>query len=447
MGVTQVSNEPRASERLLNRLWEIAHRPFILTILLVAAIVHLVATFGRLPERATQTDFSVYYSSALVLRHGGNPYVTDLTQVARRLGLDVGPLIRDDSMPFFLLCFEPLTYLGPKTAYWVWFGVNCVAFFAAIAIMLQGLGREWILLGALMLLYEPVAEHFAYARTEILILLMLVLMLRWLETGREARAGVILALAAALRAFPLLMVGYLILSRRWKVIYYTIAGLVITGFVTVTILGPSLCVSFAKGAIFSSQYQFAAMFLDISLTAFVSRLFWYPLGPNLGHTMELLRVIAVIFAAFAVLAMTIRATLAPSASNSGRAFSLWVVASVLLSPIAWVHYMVLVLMVIPQLALAARAQLCSERAIWAMLASYLLLKVPNDLIEIARRHHRPALFFGIGEIYFVTLILAYMSAYWLTVDYSALAAADGISKPVMNREPVRSRSAAEFAAL
>jgi len=156
MGVTQVSDEPRAPERLLNRLWEIARRPFILTILLMAAIIHLAALFGRLPERATQTDFSVYYSSALVLRHGGNPYVTDLTQVARRLGLDV------------------------------------------------------------------------------------------------------------------------------------------------------------------------------------------------------------------------------------------------------------------VLALAAKARLCSERAIWAMLASYLLLKVPNDLIEIARRHHRPVLFFGIGEIYFVTLILAYMSAYWLT---------------------------------
>jgi hypothetical protein len=112
MGATQVSEEPRTSDRLLNWLWVIAHRPFILTILLVAAIVHLAALFGQLPERATQTDFSVYYSSASVLRHGGNPYVSDLTQVAHHLGLDVGPLVRDDSMPFFLLCFEPLTYFN-----------------------------------------------------------------------------------------------------------------------------------------------------------------------------------------------------------------------------------------------------------------------------------------------------------------------------------------------
>lgn len=77
-----------------------------------------------------------------------------------------------------------------------------------------------------------------------------------------------------------------------------------------------------------------------------------------------------------------------------------------------------------------------------MLASYLLLKASNDLIEGARRHHRPVLFFGVGEIYFMTLMLAYVSDYWLTVDYSALAAADCISERAMNRELVSSLSEA-----
>ena len=90
MDLSRASNEPHTSDRLLNRLWEIAQRPFILTILSVAAIVHLATPFGRLTERATQTEFSVYYSSALVLRHGGNLYVTDLKQVAHHLGLTSG---------------------------------------------------------------------------------------------------------------------------------------------------------------------------------------------------------------------------------------------------------------------------------------------------------------------------------------------------------------------
>jgi Glycosyltransferase family 87 len=417
-------------EPLLTRLWVLANKPVLLAVIWLGAVMHLAGVFAKLPQRATQTDFSVYYTSATVLREGGNPYTTDIAPIARRLGLDVGPLVRDDSMPFFLLCFEPFTRFSPKTAYWLWFGVNCAALALAIVLLLRGIGHGQLLLGALMLLYQPLAEHFAYARTEILILLMLVLMLRWLQDGHEARAGLILALAGALRAFPLVMAGYLLLRGRWRVLGCTAAGLAILGIVTLATLGLPLCVSFVEGAIFSSQYQFAAMFLDLALSSFVSRMFWYPLGPNLGHTLDVLRGVAVIFAELGVLALTIRATLA--SADRTRAFSLWVVTSILLSPIAWVHYMVLVFIVFAQLAIAANKRQCSDRAIWAMLASYLLLKIPNDLLEIARHHHRPVLFFGIGEIYFVTLVLAYLSAYWLAVDSvgPSLVLAEGPRKAV-----------------
>ena len=240
-------------EPLLTRLWALANKPVVLAVIWLGAVLHLAGVFAKLPQRATQTDFSVYYTSAIILREGGNPYTTDIAPVARRLGLDVGPLVRDDSMPFFLLCFEPLSRFSPKTAYWVWFGVNCAALALAMILLLQGVGRAWLLLAPLMLLYQPLAEHFAYARTEILILLMLVLMLRWLQEGRDARAGLILALAGALRAFPLVMAGYLLLRGRWRALCYTAAGLAILGIATLATLGLPLCVSFVEGAIFSAN--------------------------------------------------------------------------------------------------------------------------------------------------------------------------------------------------
>ena len=408
---------PISNDGLLKRLWVLANKPVVLAVIWLGAISHLAALFARLPERATQTDFSVYYASAVVLREGGNPYTTDIVPVARRFGLDVGPLIRDDSLPLFLLCFEPLTRLSSKTAYWVWFGINCASLALAMILLLQGVGRAWLLLAPLMLLYQPVAEHFAYARTEIPILLMLVLMLRWLEKGREAPAGLILALAGALRGFPLLMAGYLLLWGHWRALRYTMAGLAMLGVVTLALVGLPRCVSFVEGALFSSQYQFAAMFLDLALSSFVSRLFWYPLGPNLAHSLELLRGLAVVAAEIALLALTVRAT--PASSDRSRTFSLWVITSILLSPIAWVHYMVLIFIPFAQLAIAANRQRCSERALWAMIASFILLKIPNDLIEIARRHHNRGFFFGVGELYFLTLVLAYLSAYWLVVDSPA----------------------------
>ena len=405
---------PSAHDRLLTRLWVLANTPFVLVLIWLGAVFHLAALFARLPERATQTDFSVYYSSAVVLREGANPYTTDIAPVAHRFGLDVGPLVRDDSTPFFLLCFEPLTRLSPKAAYWVWFGINCASLALAMLLLLQGVGRAWLLLAPLMLLYQPLAEHFAYARTEILILLMLVLMPRWLEAGHEAQAGLILALAGALRGFPLVMAGYLLLRGGWRALRYTVGGLAILGIVTLAMVGLPRCLSFIAGAIFSSQYQFAAMFLDLALSAFVSRLFWYPMGPHLGYSLEILRGVAVVSADLAVLAMTVHATL--KSSDRSRTFSLWVITSILLSPIAWVHYMVLLFILFTQLAIAANQGRCSARALWATLVSYIVLKIPDDLLEIARRHHSPVFFFGIGELYFLTLVLAYLSAYWLAMD-------------------------------
>jgi Glycosyltransferase family 87 len=410
----------KSQDSLLERLWAIVNKPVILAVLWLGVVMHLVGVLEGLPQRAAQTDFSVYYASAAVLREGGNPYTTDITAIAHRFGLDVGPLVRDDSMPFFLLCFEPLTRLSPKAAYWAWFGMNCAALALAMTLLLMPLSRGKLALVAFMLLYQPLAEHFVYARTEILILLMLVLMFRWLEEGHEAAAGLILALAGALRAFPLAMAGYLLLRGHWRALFYTAVGLAVTGIVTVAALGLPLCLSFAAGALFSSQYQFAAMFLDISLGAFVSRLFWYLRGPNLPHSVELLRVAGVICAELGVLALTVRATLA--SFDKSRAFSSWVVTSIILSPIAWVHYMVLVFIPFGHIARAANQGRPSERAIWAMIASYLLLKIPNDLLEIARHRHSPVLFFGIGELYLLTIALAYVSVYWFVLDSAGVAA-------------------------
>jgi glycosyl transferase family 87 len=421
------NEESRAPDRLLSRLWVLASTPLVLAIVWVGTIAHLTSVVSGLPARANQTDFSVYYTSALIMREGGNPYTADIAPAARRLDLDVGPLVRDDSVPFFLLCFEPLTKLSPGRAYSVWIGISGAALVAAMILLLHGLGGRALLLAPLMLLYQPVADHFAYARTEILILLMFVLMMRWLERGHDAAAGLILALAGALRIFPLLMGGYLLLTRRWRALWYLAIGLAVLGVVTVAALGPVRCISFVEGAVFSSQYQFAAMFLDIALSAFVSRLFWYPLGPNLAHTANLVRVAAIAVAELGVLGLTVQATL--QSRDKARAFPLWVVSSVLLSPIAWVHYMVLLLIVFAQIAATAKARRCSDRAIWAMVASYLLLKLPNDLLEIARRHHSRAFFFGVGEIYFVTLVLAYLSAYWLALDDPSMSLRANAASP------------------
>jgi Glycosyltransferase family 87 len=206
-------------------------RPPLIVTLWVVATMSLGALALHLPERGNREDFSSYYASAWTLRAGGNPYIRDLDPAANRLGLHLGLLKRAAYTPTFILCFELLTLLRPQAAYWTWQTLNAIALCVAMLLLLDGtpgIGRrEALLLAPLMLIYPPLGDHFAYGQCQFMLLLMLVLMLRSMERGWDATAGLFLALAGLLKAFPLFIGGYLLLRRRWAALFmarYRVGG-------------------------------------------------------------------------------------------------------------------------------------------------------------------------------------------------------------------------------
>src|SRR5208282_3008654 len=90
------------------------------------AAIRMVSLFAQLPSRATQSDYSIYYASAYLLRLGEDPYTTHLTAVAAALGMHAR-LPGATDPPTFLLMFEPLAILGPEKAYWTWQALNALA--------------------------------------------------------------------------------------------------------------------------------------------------------------------------------------------------------------------------------------------------------------------------------------------------------------------------------
>ncbi len=106
---------------------------------------------------------------------------------------------------------------------------------------------------------------------------------------------------------------------------------------------------------------------------------------------------------------------------------MWVVASVLLSPTAWVYYMVLYLLPFVQLVTAAGSSGSSRRAQWAAILSYLVVVLSNMLLmplgAIVYSHYgrEPAKWFMsvMVEGWFVSAMLAYAAMYWFTVDMAA----------------------------
>jgi Glycosyltransferase family 87 len=386
-----------------------------LALAVAAAIVWIAIVAAGLPRRATRWDFGPYYASALVLREGGNPYTTDLRPVGARVGVEIRDNDRGTYTPTFLTCFAPLTLMSARRAYWTWFAINFACFIAAIALLFRdassALGvraRVWLVIG--IIFYTPIQVHLNLGQNQFLILFALVLAIRWLEAGRDASAGLVLAAAALLRAYPLALGGYLLVRRRWAALSWMIGAVVAGALLTIAVAGWETCYSFRIAINFMTGRHFLDQAGNVALASIISRAFWY-FGPaNPGGGFEFARAATSLAARLALVGVTALVTLAPSAGRPDRdrrAYSLWIATMILLSPTAWMHY--LVLLILPFIALASARSVgrASGRAVAMCIASYAL----TDLAFVmAAAIGQSEVWGAIGQVGgFVALALAWLA--------------------------------------
>lgn len=387
------------------------NRPPIVTILWLLALMHLGWVFSRLPTRENKIDFGYYYLVATALHQGVNPYTARLDSLSRKLGLEVDPPLQIAETPPLLVAIAPLARLPLRAAYWVWWSVSFGALCVSMILLLRRVGPGASTLGALMLLYPPLTEHLLLAQTQLLILFLLVLLLLALERGDDVVAGALLALAGALRAYPLAMGAYLLLTRRWRALAFSIFFLVAITCATIAILGWRLSFSWIQSAFVATG--FALNPEDIAVNAFLARFFLYFFGLPATGIAVFPRYALTAVAEVTLLIMSARATLS---CPSKFGFPVWVVTAIVLSPIAWTHFLILLFIPFTELASAANQGVCSGRAIWAMIASYALttaLYIAMGLMPIDKAFRT---WVWIGQGLTISALLAYVSTYWLAID-------------------------------
>jgi hypothetical protein len=408
-------------------------RPSILILLCAGTLMHLGYVVAQAASRTRLWDFSHYYVAALAMREGLNPYAIDLRPLGRQIGLD--GIARATDTPFFILCFEPLTLLGPGAAYWMWFALNAAALILAMVLILRTAPpldrRQVISLSAIMLLYPPLSNHIFFAQTQIAVLLLIVIAMRSLESGRERTAGVAIAAASLLKVFPLAVAGYFIVRRRWRACAWTLGGLLAGGAMTVLAFGVERNTSFVAATYVTRSAGFLARPANIALGSFVSRMFWYAAGTvALGPALEWTRRLTVVAAELLLVALTVYATW-PRIGSAGeeaaevvggatRAYVVWVAAAIMLSPTAWIHYMVLLMLPFMLIAAAGWNASASPRALWLMVASYAAISLSTAIAGGAQSSlvEHSSLKIAIEECATLSLLLAYAATWFFAIDAS-----------------------------
>ncbi len=394
----------------------------VLLILWWLAILHTVILAVNLRPRAYHHDFSVFYSAAIALREHLDPYTVDLVPIGQRMGMKIWPLVHTTDTPFALLLFMPFSLVAPATAHTIWIALNGIAMAGALILLIRpkysGLDlRMALAIAALALLYAPVTENFLFSQRQALILLLLVLVMRSLESGREARAGLLLALAAAYRVFPILMVGYFVVRRQWRPLMFIALGLALVGAVTVVAMGLPLCANFLRGvhlALIATSDP-----ADVAIRGLIIRSLAKVFGDRLDSRMEMLQRVTIVCAQLTILTLTVRPALynPQQAVFDPRSYGLWIAATVVLSPLSWIHYMILLLIPLVAIAAAADRHQCSRRAFYAAVASYLLIAVTSHV----RVNLVSAIWWARGVKYFaegssVALLVGFIAAYWFATD-------------------------------
>jgi hypothetical protein len=200
---------------------------------------------------------------------------------------------------------------------------------------------------ALLLICSPFRQQVGQGQLNLPLLLLLTGI--WLadRSGRLCWAGVLLGLATAVKLFPGFLFLYFVARREWKaVVVGTLSVVLLTGL-TAVVLGPSTYQAYVS-EVLPEVDRFRSGWINASLAGFWTKLFdpatdhervqpvWrVPVLARLGWLLSALLIVGLV---------GWTAWQARTQEQRDRAFGLAVTGMLLVSPITWDHYFLLLVL-------------------------------------------------------------------------------------------------------
>ena len=186
--------------------------PHTLLILFVAASVILAAA-TLAPElfgEGRKYDYALWYWAGRQVLTGGDLYAPDQYGTFAFL-----------YPPFAAVLLAPFSLFGRAFLVLCIVLVTLASWWAALTLSdrLSGESRPkpwWVVALPSAILLPIIGETFNLGQPNLMLLAMMLAGLALLQSGREGSAGAMFALAAALKAFPVAILPYLLWRRRWR---------------------------------------------------------------------------------------------------------------------------------------------------------------------------------------------------------------------------------------
>jgi hypothetical protein len=311
------------------------------------------------PQASQGVDFFQEWASARNVLDAEPAYLSHEITLRRHLGLARDPadpqfITYNAHPPTSILLALPIAWLSYPDATLVWNLVSLVLIVASVVIVFRELGLPlvswWVFPAlALGLTCNPLRQTVNQGQLNGILLFLLTLAWRADRRGQDTAAGVTVALAAAIKLFPAVLMGGFLLQRRWRCLSASTITLATVSALTAGILGLDAYIAYFTEVV-PDVARFQSDWCNGSLAGFWSKLFGTG-AIHFGHVVEPLvhrpdlAIAATLLSCAAVVGCWARsATRARSEADRDWVFAIGLCAMLLVSPVCWDHYWLLLLL-------------------------------------------------------------------------------------------------------
>ncbi len=253
--------------------------------------------------------------------------------------------------PASVMIALPLGHLSYRDAHLLWNLISFTLFLVSLAIIWRELKfplSPWSLLATvgLILLFHPLYLHLHQGQLNILVLFFITLAWWADRHDRVGWAGVALGVAAGLKLYPMFLFTYFLFTGRWRGLVTGPAAFLAVNGVAWMVLGGEAFRTYID-TIIPSLVSYQSSWNNVSLTAFWLRIFNpYPEQKIVAWVTKPALATLLIWASRGVITIAVAWLTWRSYSQAtrDRAFAAAIVGMILVSPITWSHYFVLLLL-------------------------------------------------------------------------------------------------------
>jgi hypothetical protein len=308
-----------------------------------------------------------------------NPYASISELASRSLpGVSLEALHPHNLPPFVAVISAPLGLLPFPAASALWFLLELGLLAALARLLFQSLPARVTHLRVLctfliLVLWTPVSLELSEGQLQLALAVLLLGSLVAARSGRNGVAGLLLGFAVAIKLFPLAVVGVLLLQRRFAIVFWSIATAAALTIGSMLIVGPEAISSYLALTSASSRYWLGSD-TNHSIPAAAWRTFAgsHLFAPLIDY--PALAWPAAGVAALSIIVVVVRLMRRPRGLDATYAAGIG--AMLLLSPVVWQHYYVLLIWPIWMLGVELRLRGWPSMASSLLVGAVALLAIP-----------------------------------------------------------------------